>query len=71
VKLGDVVRVRCRNPNRQLDGSIGTIILNDDDFWGEYPVNETPWVYGLCVMLSNGAVYGFLPEELEVISESR
>ena len=69
MKVGDVVVIKTKNHNRQLDGCIGTIIINDNGFWRD-PAIETAGVYGLCVMLSDGAVYGFRPEELEVVSEA-
>ena len=60
MKTGDLVRINCDND--WLTGQVGVVIVNDHD-------KSTPVPYGLCIML-NDCVYGFLPEEVEIIDES-
>jgi len=59
MKTGDLVRVKCGNDF--LSGQVGVVIINEHD-------ESHPIPYGLCVML-NDCVYGFLPQEVEVIYE--
>ena len=55
--VGDLVQVKCTNAI--LTGNIGVIVLNEHN-----EKNCPP--YGLCVMI-DGKVYGFIPEELELL----
>ena len=57
MKVGDLVRIKCKNTT--LTGNIGVIVLN------EHNEKDCP-PYGLCVMI-DGTVYGFVPDELEVL----
>ena len=57
MKVGDLVRVTCNNAT--LTGSVGMIVLNEHNEKDCLP-------YGLCVMI-DGSVYGFLPDELEIL----
>ena len=57
MEVGDLVRIKCTNP--VLAGNIGVIVLN------EHNEKDCP-PYGLCVMI-DGNVYGFLPDELEIL----
>ena len=59
MKIGDLVRINC--DNNFLSGKLGVVIINEHDESQSIP-------YGLCVMLDN-CVYGFLPEEIELVDE--
>jgi len=58
VKPGDLVKIKCEN--KQLDGKIGTVVLN------EKPLGV---IYGLCVLI-NGSIFGFNPNEVKLIDEN-
>ena len=60
MKPGDLVRVNC--DNNFLSGKVGVVVVNEHDEDQTVP-------YGLCVMFDD-CVYGFLPQEVEVIHES-
>jgi len=57
VEVGDLVRVTCNNGT--LTGNVGVVVLS------EHNEKDCP-PYGLCVMI-DGNVYGFLPDELEIL----
>ena len=56
MKVGDMVRINC--DNHFLNGKIGTVVLHEE---------KRGVIYGLCVLVQ-GLIYGFVEEEVEVIS---
>ena len=57
--IGSIVRVNC--DNSYLDGKMGTLLMKEED---------EGIIFGTCVLI-DGAVYGFLREEVSTLESSQ